>query len=143
MTDDDARDEGGLEMVRATQGPEASGATFADVLPFFADDAVTASFVDVYGREGLSLAQRELLTVAVLTAFGGAEPQLGVHVRAALRVGVSPHEIVEAMIQVAVHARHPRSTKGHPGRQADLRRAGRHGALVLVTGPRGRLPLAG
>ncbi|HEU4997828.1 MAG TPA: carboxymuconolactone decarboxylase family protein, partial [Lapillicoccus sp.] len=41
------------------------------------------NFGDVYSRPGLTLAQRELLTIAALVAIGGLEPQLRGHTRGA------------------------------------------------------------
>ena len=105
----------GLELMEAVQGPDAAAAirgAFAEVSPDFADYVVEAGFADVYGRAGLTLAQRQLLNVGVLTAIGGAEPQLAVHIRGALNVGVSPREIVEAIFHVALYAGHPRAVNG-------------------------------
>ncbi len=73
---------------------------------------VEAGFADVYGRDGLTLTQRQLLNVAVLTAIGGAERQLAVHIRGALNVGVTPREIVEEIFHVALYAGHPRTVNG-------------------------------
>lgn len=104
----------GLGLLESIQGPDA-GEVYAGLRglsPDFADYVLEAGFADVYGRPGLDLAQRQLINVAVLTAVGGCEPQLGVHVRGALHVGVSPEEIVEAIFHVALYAGHPRSLNG-------------------------------
>ncbi|MGI8411882.1 MAG: carboxymuconolactone decarboxylase family protein [Solirubrobacteraceae bacterium] len=77
--------------------------------PDFADYIVEAGFGDVYGRDGLTLAQRQLLNVAILTSIGGAERQLAVQIRGALHVGVCPREIVEAIFHVGLYAGHPRA----------------------------------
>jgi 4-carboxymuconolactone decarboxylase len=45
----------------------------------------------------------------MLTALGGCEPQLEVHVNAALNVGLSPAEIVEALLHSAVYCGMPRA----------------------------------
>ena len=45
--------------------------------------------------------------IAALTALGHAQPQLKVHVAAALNVGVSREQIVEIIIQMAVYAGFP------------------------------------
>ncbi len=84
MTETSDRHARGLELMTATQGAEAAEAiraSFAEVCPDFADYIVEAGFADVYGRNGLTLQQRQLLNVAVLTAIGGAERQLAVHIR--------------------------------------------------------------
>ena len=48
------------------------------------------NFGDIYSRPGLTLAQRELLTIAALVAIGGLEPQLRGHTRGALNVQLNP-----------------------------------------------------
>jgi 4-carboxymuconolactone decarboxylase len=53
--------------------------------------------------------QRQLVTLGVLTALGGCEPQLEVHVNAALNVGLTPAEIVEAITHAAVYCGFPRA----------------------------------
>jgi 4-carboxymuconolactone decarboxylase len=65
---------------------------------------VEFAFGDVYSRPGLSLRDRELITVAMFAAMGGREPQLDLHLQAALNVGVTIEELREVMIQVAPHA---------------------------------------
>jgi len=115
MTGNSDRHARGLELMEAVQGAEAAEAireSFTGICPDFADYIVEAGFGDVYGRDGLTLAQRQLLNVAVLTAIGGAERQLAVHIRGALNVGVSPREIVEAIFHVALYAGHPRAVNG-------------------------------
>jgi 4-carboxymuconolactone decarboxylase len=68
---------------------------------------VEFAFGDIYNREGLSLRDRELATVAALTAMGGREPQLKVHVGAALNVGLTQKEIEETIIQTVPYAGFP------------------------------------
>mgnify|MGYP003638759203 FL=1 len=64
-------------------------------------------FGDIYSRQGLDLKSREIATVAALSAMGNAEPQLKVHINAALNVGCTPEEIVEIIIQMSVYAGFP------------------------------------
>jgi 4-carboxymuconolactone decarboxylase len=64
-------------------------------------------FGDIYSRQGLDLKSREIATVAALSAMGNAEPQLRVHINAALNVGCTPEEIVEIIIQMSVYAGFP------------------------------------
>ncbi|MHB1125481.1 MAG: carboxymuconolactone decarboxylase family protein [Bacillota bacterium] len=66
--------------------------------------AVEFAFGDIYSREGLSLRDREIASVAILTALGGREPQLKVHIGAALNVGVTEKEIEEIIIHTVVYA---------------------------------------
>ena len=68
---------------------------------------VEFSFGEIYSREGLSLRDRQIATVAMLTALGGREPQLRLHLGAALNVGLSPQEIEEIIIHSVSYAGFP------------------------------------
>lgn len=70
------------------------------------------AFGAVVGREGLDLKTREMLTVASLISLGNAMPQLQLHMRAALNVGVTPKELLEVVIQMAVYAGIPACMNG-------------------------------
>ncbi len=69
-------------------------------------------FGDVYSRPGLSLRDREIATVAALTALGNAQQQLKVHIHGALNVGCSREEVMEIIIQMAVYAGFPAALNG-------------------------------
>lgn len=86
--------------------------SLADICPDLGRYIVEFGFGDVYSRPGLSLQQRELATVAALTALGNAAPQLKVHIAAALNVGLSRQEIVEAILQVSLYAGFPAALNG-------------------------------
>ena len=58
---------------------------------------------DVWGRPGLDRRQRSMITLAALTAVR-AEGELELHVRAALRNGLTPEEIREVLLHTAVYA---------------------------------------
>jgi len=66
----------------------------------------------VVGRPGLDLKTREMLTVASLVTLGNAMPQLELHMRAALNTGVTPEELLEIVIQMAVYAGVPACMNG-------------------------------
>lgn len=57
-------------------------------------------FADLWGRPGLSRRDRSVVAMAI-TATLRAGPQLGWHVRGALRAGVRPDEVREVLIAVA------------------------------------------
>jgi 4-carboxymuconolactone decarboxylase len=65
---------------------------------------VNYAFADVVGRPGLDLKTREMLTVASLITLGNAQPQLELHMRACLNLGVSKKELLEIVIQMAIYA---------------------------------------
>ena len=60
---------------------------------------VEFAYADIYGRAVLSVREREIATVALLTAMGGREPQLRVHFQAARKAGVTLEELKEIIIQ--------------------------------------------
>jgi 4-carboxymuconolactone decarboxylase len=66
-------------------------------------------FGDIYSRPGLTLAQRELLSLASLVTIGGLEPQLRGHTRGAIRVGCTPTEILETVIHVVQYCGFPKA----------------------------------
>lgn len=57
-------------------------------------------FADLWGRPGLERRDRAIVAMAV-TATLRAQPQLGWHVRGALRAGVTPDEVREVLIAIA------------------------------------------
>ncbi len=93
-------------------GGEAVVAALADIAPDFARYLVEFPFGDIYCRPGLDLRSREIATIAALTALGHAAPQLEVHLRAGLDVGLSREEIVEVLMQMAVYAGFPAALNG-------------------------------
>lgn len=80
-----------------------------EVSPELAHQVVAWGFGDIYSRSGLEPRDRQLVTLGMLTALGGCEPQLEVHVNASLNVGLTPQQIVEAMLHAAVYCGFPRA----------------------------------
>ena len=108
---DRARYDRGAAVLAAVDGEGGQRVVdaLADVAPALAHHVVAHGFGDVYARPGLDPRQRQLVTLGALTALGGCEPQLEVHVNAALNVGVTPQEIVEALTHAAVYCGFPRA----------------------------------
>ncbi|MGC3994729.1 MAG: carboxymuconolactone decarboxylase family protein [Propionicimonas sp.] len=77
--------------------------------PRLANHIVAHAFGDVYAGTDLTPAQRQLVTIGALTALGGCEPQLAVHIGAGLNVGLTRAEIIEAITHAAVYAGFPRA----------------------------------
>ena len=84
----------------------------ADIAPDFATYVLEFPFGDIYSRRGLDLRSREIATIAALAAMGNATPQLKVHIRAGLNVGLTQDEIIEILIQMAVYAGFPAALNG-------------------------------
>lgn len=70
-----------------------------------------ACFGQTWSREGLSLRDRSVATVAMLTALG-REHELRTHIRGALSNGVTPTEIRELMIHAHLYAGIPAAFGG-------------------------------
>lgn len=95
----------GLSKLAEVNGP--SGADVVAPLGDLGRYIVEFSFGDIYSREGLSLRDRELASIAALTALGGREPQLRVHLGAGLNVGLTARELEEVIIQTVPYAGFP------------------------------------
>lgn len=61
---------------------------------------------DVWSRPGLEPRTRQMITMAILAALGRHE-ELGAHIRATRHTGVTPDEVKEILLQVAVYAGAP------------------------------------
>ncbi|WP_280170561.1 carboxymuconolactone decarboxylase family protein [Priestia megaterium] len=79
-----------------------------DIAPDIGKYVIEFAFGDIYTREGLNLQQKQLVTISALTTQGGCEPQLHVHINAALNVGLTPQEIVEAITHCIPYTGFPR-----------------------------------
>ncbi|MDQ7809175.1 carboxymuconolactone decarboxylase family protein [Amycolatopsis sp. A133] len=73
----------------------------------FGEQCVGFIYGDVYHRPGLALPERQLVTVAALTALGYAGSQLQFHAKAALNVGCTRRQLIEAVIHVSSFAGFP------------------------------------
>lgn len=93
-------------------GGQAVIDALADIAPDFATYLLEFPFGDIYSRDGLSLRDREIATIAALAAMGNATPQLKVHIQAGLNVGITRDEIVEILMQMAVYAGFPAALNG-------------------------------
>ena len=106
-----ARRERGLEVARSVDGEAAQAVidSLADISPALGHHIAAFGFGDVYARPGLEPRSRQLVTIGVLTAMGGCEPQLRIHIGAALNVGLTREEVIEAILHASVYAGFPRA----------------------------------
>lgn len=114
MRSDNERYERGMDMLKAVDGQGGVRAVqaLAEQFPDLARYIIEFPFGDVYSRPGLTLRDREIATIAALTAMGGVLPQLKIHIRAGLNVGLNRKEIEEIIIQMAVYAGFPAAING-------------------------------
>jgi 4-carboxymuconolactone decarboxylase len=66
-------------------------------------------FGDFYTRDGLTLAQRELLVLCALATIGDTAAQLGPHGRACLQTGNTKAEVVAALVHCFPYIGFPRA----------------------------------
>jgi 4-carboxymuconolactone decarboxylase len=66
----------------------------------FFDITVENLFGDIWNRPGLELKERSMITLAALTVLG-REPEMKVHVRGALNIGIPQAKLEEMMIHLA------------------------------------------
>jgi 4-carboxymuconolactone decarboxylase len=127
MTMDDAeRARQGMTVRRAVLGDEHVDRALATTTSFtepFQDFITRYAWGDVWSRPGLSRAERSMITLAMLAALQH-ENELAMHVRAALRNGLSPEQIQEVLLQVAVYAGVPAANRAFAVAQRVLSEAG-------------------
>jgi 3-oxoadipate enol-lactonase len=91
------------------QLPEEANAEVRERSPQMFDALVEGAFGGTLADPALSRADRELATVAMLAALGGAEQQLARHAAAALRQGIAPSELLALAQHVSAYAGFPRA----------------------------------
>jgi 4-carboxymuconolactone decarboxylase len=127
MTMDDAeRARQGMTVRRAVLGDEHVDRALATTTSFtepFQDFITRYAWGDVWSRPGLSRAERSMITLAMLAALQH-ENELAMHVRAALRNGLSPEQIQEVLLQVAVYAGVPAANRAFTVAQRVLSEVG-------------------
>lgn len=79
-----------------------------EIAPDLGTYIIEFAFGDIYCREGLSLQEREIITITSLLTTGGCEPQLDVHIHGSLQVGISLEKIIEVFIQCIPYVGFPK-----------------------------------
>ena len=102
----DDRFDAGMKVRRSVLGDAHVDRAEAAKTPFDADFQryiTEAAWGSVWTRDGLDRRTRSLLTLAILASLGHHE-EFALHVRATRNTGVTPEELTEAMLHVAVYA---------------------------------------
>ena len=124
--DDTERARQGMTVRREVLGDEHVDRAVAATTPFtepFQDFITRYAWGDIWSRPGLSRAERSLVTLSVLAAMQH-EHELAMHVKAALRNGLTEEQIREVLRQVAVYAGFPSAWNALATMNAVLERAG-------------------
>jgi 3-oxoadipate enol-lactonase/4-carboxymuconolactone decarboxylase len=97
--------ERGMRVRREVLGDEHVDRAVERTTPFTADfqDLITRyAWGEIWARPGLDRKTRSCITLTALVALG-REEELAMHVRAALRVGLTPDEIKEVLLHSAIY----------------------------------------
>lgn len=103
-----AAGEARLAQLQDDETAAAWRSTVDAAAPGFDRWIVGAVFGGTYERDGLSLRDRQLLTIGALTALGGVDPQLRGHLTTARRVGMTADEVAEALVHLVPYVGLPR-----------------------------------
>jgi 4-carboxymuconolactone decarboxylase len=107
---------GDAHVDRAIAKTSAFTAPFQDLITRYA-------WGEIWGRPGLSRAERSIVTLTVL-AIAQHEDELSMHVVAAIKNGLTPEQIQEILLQVAVYAGVPTANRAFSIAERALERAG-------------------
>ncbi|HET8673479.1 MAG TPA: 4-carboxymuconolactone decarboxylase [Thermoleophilaceae bacterium] len=98
--------EQGMRVRREVLGAEHVDRAVANTTPFtepFQEFITRYAWGEIWARPGLDRKTRSCVTLAALVALR-AENELALHVRAALRNGLTPDEIGEVILHTAIYA---------------------------------------
>jgi 4-carboxymuconolactone decarboxylase len=110
---DEERSAAGMRTRRAVLGDDHVDRAVAGTTEFTApfQDLITRyAWGEIWTRPGLSRPERSMITLAMLATLG-REDELAMHVRAALRNGLTADQIREVLLQVAVYAGVPAANR--------------------------------
>jgi len=122
VTSDEQRREAGLRVRRAVLGDEHVERAIAGTTEFTApfQDLITRyAWGDVWSRPGLTRAERSMITLAALVALRQSD-ELAMHVRAALRNGLTRDQISEILLHLSIYAGVPSANHAYKVAQAVL-----------------------
>jgi len=83
------------------------GEGFKDIAPDLEDYVVEFAFGSVYARPGTDNKQKVIATISALVAQG--LPQIGMHVKTGLAVGLKPEEIVGTIMHLIPYCGFPKA----------------------------------
>ncbi|MBV9384120.1 MAG: 4-carboxymuconolactone decarboxylase [Streptosporangiaceae bacterium] len=120
--DDAERTRQGMRVRRAVLGDDHVDRAIEGTTPFtepFQDLITRYAWGEIWARPGLSRAERSIVTLTVLAALQH-ENELAMHVRAALRNGLTEEQIREVLLQVALYAGVPVGNRAFAAAQRAL-----------------------
>src|SRR6266851_2846092 len=111
--DDTERAVQGMTVRREVLGDAHVDRAVAGATPFtapFQDFITRYAWGEIWSRPGLSRAERSIITLTALAVLR-QEEELAMHLRAALRNGLTPEQIREVLLQVGVYAGVPAANR--------------------------------
>jgi 4-carboxymuconolactone decarboxylase len=99
------------QLTTMPQPDKLSGySAFAPVIDTFLKEHL---FADIFERDVLTYAQRELVTIAVIASIGKADPMLQSHLGISLNVGLAPEQLQEfvAIIKTTAGSKKAKAAK--------------------------------
>jgi 4-carboxymuconolactone decarboxylase len=126
MSDAD-RHEQGMQLRRAVLGDEHVDRAVESTNAFTEDfqDLITRyAWGEIWTRPGVDRRMRSAMTITALIARGHLE-ELALHVRAALRNGLTPDEIAEVLLHSAIYCGVPAANAAFKVAQEVLKEEGR------------------
>ena len=111
--DDNTRTQQGMAVRREVLGNDHVDRAIANTNAFtapFQEFITRYAWGDIWSRPGLSRAERSMITLTALAVLRQDE-ELAMHVRAALANGLSPSQIQEVLLHVAVYAGVPAANR--------------------------------
>ena len=130
-------DEQGMRVRREVLGDAHVDRAVAGTTEFtapFQDFITRYAWGEIWDRPGLTRAERSIITLTALAALR-QEEELAMHVRAALRNGLTAAQIREVLLQVAVYAGVPAANRAFAIAQGVL--------AQLAADERGATPASG
>jgi 4-carboxymuconolactone decarboxylase len=122
----DAEHEAGMRVRREVLGDAHVDRAVAATTPFsapFQDFITRVVWGEVWARPELDRRTRSCVTLAVLVALG-RDGELAIHVRAALRNGLTASEISEVLLHTAIYAGVPAANQAFAVAERVLREVG-------------------
>jgi 3-oxoadipate enol-lactonase/4-carboxymuconolactone decarboxylase len=111
--DDAERAAQGMTVRREVLGDEHVDRAVAGTTPLtapFQDFITRYAWGEIWSRPGLSRAERSMVTLTALVVLR-QEEELAMHLRAALRNGLTPDQIGEVLLHTAVYAGVPAANR--------------------------------
>lgn len=125
---DASRHEAGMRVRREVLGDEHVDRAVARTTPFtedFQDFITRYAWGEIWSRPGLDRRTRSCVTMTAMVALGKMD-ELEMHVRAALRNGLTEDEIGEVLLQCAVYCGVPAANAAFAVAQRVLAEAARN-----------------